>query len=434
MRISDLSARLADRETRQIGGRFIQMNDLSKMRKASGLLAVFLVLAGCVDSVPQDPAELARQLLIVDTHIDVPYRLHEERKDVSQAAPSGDFDHPRALAGGLDAAFMSIYVPARVDAAGGAEALADELIDLVEGIVREAPDKFALATCADDLGRIKASGRIAMPLGMENGGPVAGGFDKLRRFHERGVRYVTLAHSKSNAIADSSYDRFRRWQGLSPYGKELVAEMNRLGLMVDVSHLSDQAFWQVLELSQAPVIASHSSLRHFTPGFERNLDDAMVRTLGERGGVVQISFGSVFLTPAAVAYRTEQNKALLAFAFRNHLGEDDPQLKTFAERYRSRHPYPYATLDDVLDHFDRAVALAGIDAVGIGSDFDGVGDSLPEGLKDVAAYPNLVRGLLGRGYSEEDIGKIASGNLLRAWRAVEAFAAKAGNPPQCSTG
>ena len=399
--------------------------------RLAGLAAV-LALCGCADA--QDPAALARQLLIVDTHIDLPHRLHEEWQDVSQATPSGDFDHPRALAGGLDAAFMSIYVPARVDAAGGAEVRADELLGLVEGIVRDAPDKFALATCADDLKRIKASGRIALPLGMENGAPVAGGFDKLQRFRERGVRYITLTHSKVNAIADSSYDPVRRWQGLSPYGKELVAEMNRLGVMIDVSHLSDQAFWQVLELSQTPVIASHSSLRHFTPGFERNLSDAMVRALGERGGVVQISFGSVFLTPAAVAYRSAQNEAELAFALRNHLGEDDPQLKTFAERYRSDHPYPYATLDDVLDHFDRAVALAGIDAVGVGSDFDGVGDSLPEGLKDVAAYPNLVRGLLERGYSREDLSKIFSSNLLRVWRDVEAFAAEAGNPPQCSTG
>ena len=399
----------------------------------AGVLAAVLALCGCTDTATQDPEALARRLLIVDTHIDVPYRLHKEWEDVSQAAPGGDFDHPRARAGGLDAAFMSIYIPARVDAEGGAEALADELIDLVEGIAREAPDQFALATCADDLERIKASGRIALPLGMENGAPVAGGFDQLRRFRERGVRYITLTHSKANAIADSSYDRFKRWQGLSPYGKELLAEMNRLGVMIDVSHLSDQAFWQVLELSQTPVLASHSSLRHFTPGFERNLSDAMVRALGERGGLVQISFGSIFLTAEAVAYRTEQNKARLAFAFRNHLGEDDPQLETFAERYRADHPYPYATLDDVLDHFDRAVDLAGIDAVGIGSDFDGVGDSLPEGLKDAAAYPNLVRGLLGRGYNQEDIGKMLSGNLLRVWREVEAFAAAAGNPPQCST-
>ena len=399
----------------------------------AGLLAAVAVLCGCTDTASQDPEALARRLLIVDTHIDVPYRLHREWQDVSRATPSGDFDHPRALAGGLDAAFMSIYIPARVDAGGGAEALADELIDLVEGIAQAAPDKFALATCADDLKRIKASGRIALPLGMENGAPVAGGFDKLRRFRERGIRYITLTHSKANAISDSSYDRFKRWQGLSSYGKELVAEMNRLGVMIDVSHLSDQAFWQVLELSQTPVIASHSSLRHFTPGFERNLSDTMVRALGERGGLVQISFGSVFLNAAAVAYRDAQNKALLAFAFRNHLGEDDPRLETFAERYRADHPYPYATLDEVLDHFDRAVALAGIDAVGIGSDFDGVGDSLPEGLKDVAAYPNLVRGLLERGYGQEDIGKMLSGNLLRVWRQVEAFAAEAGNPPRCGT-
>ena len=410
------------------------MSGFRNGRRAGGVLAALFILAGCGEDAGQDPAALAQQLLIVDTHIDAPYRLHEEWQDLSQATPSGDFDHPRALAGGLNAAFMSIYIPARVDAAGGAEALADEMIGLVEDMAHEAPDNFALATCADDLERIRASGRIALPLGMENGGPVAGGLDQLRRYYERGVRYITLTHSKANAIADSSYDSFRRWQGLSPYGKELVAAMNRLGVMVDVSHLSDQAFWQALELSQTAVIASHSSLRHFTPGFERNLSDAMVTALGKRGGVLQISFGSIFLTAEAQAYRSAENKASLAFAFRNHLAEDAPEVETFEERYRSQHPYPYATLDDVLDHFDRAVALAGIDAVGIGSDFDGVGDSLPEGLKDAAGYPNLILGLRQRGYSQEDIGKIASGNLLRVWRQAEAFAAKAGNPRRCATG
>ena len=398
------------------------------------LLAIlpFLALVQGCGKVGHDRSELARELLIVDTHIDVPYRLHKAWQDVSKATADGDFDHPRAQAGGLDAPFMSIYIPAKVDADGGAAALADELIDLVERIVREAPGKFALATCADDLSAIKASGRIALPLGMENGGPINGDFANLRHFHERGIRYVTLAHSSSNHISDSSYDPFKRWQGLSPFGERLIAEMNRIGMMIDVSHLSDQAFWQVIELSQGPVIASHSSLRHFTPGFERNLSDEMVTALGQAGGVIQINFGSGFLTQAAMAYGREQQKAALGFAFANHLNEDDPRLADFMAQYREAHPYPYATLDDVLDHFDRAVALAGIDALGVGSDYDGVGDSLPSGLKDASAYPNLIHGLLGRGYSEQDIAKVLGGNLMRVWRTVEALAESHDNPPRCS--
>ena len=398
------------------------------------LLAVVplaLVLTGC-GAAPDRAEQLAQELLIVDTHIDVPYRLHRSWQDVSETTADGDFDYPRAQAGGLDAPFMSIYIPPKVDAEGGAAALADELIDMVERIVLDAPDKFALATCADDLMAIKASGRIALPLGMENGGPIDGDFANLRHFHERGIRYVTLAHGKSNHISDSSYDSFKRWQGLSPFGQRLIAEMNRTGMMIDVSHLSDQAFWQVMELSQAPVIATHSSLRHFTPGFERNMSDEMVAALGENGGVIHIAFGSIFLTPAARAYSDAQRKAVLSFAFTNHLDEDDPRLADFMAQYREAHPYPYATLDDALDHFDRAVDLAGIDAVGVGSDYDGVGDSLPAGLKDAAAYPNLVRGLLGRGYSEPDVAKVLGGNVLRAWRAVEALAESQGNPPQCS--
>ena len=392
-------------------------------------IAAALALAGC--ATVDRPQQLAERFLIVDTHIDVPYRLNLNPDDVSQATESGDFDYPRAVAGGLDAPFMSIYIPASVDAAGGAVELADELIDMVEGIVEAAPDKFAVATCTADVDRIKASGRIALPLGMENGGPVAGDFANLRHFRERGIRYITLAHSKANHISDSSYDDFERWQGLSPFGKTLIAEMNRLGVMIDVSHVSDRAFWQVLDLTEAPVLATHSSLRHFTPGFHRNMSDEMVSALGANGGVIQINFGSSFLTEVAQAYGTDTRKAVLAYAFENQLEEDDPRIAEFLKAYREEHPYPYATLDEVLDHIDRAVALAGIDSVGIGSDYDGVGDSLPTGLKDVSTYPNLIAGLLERGYSDTDIAKILGGNTMRVWRAAEEFAARQGNAPLC---
>jgi membrane dipeptidase len=202
-------------------------------------------------------------------------------------------------------------------------------------------------------------------------------------------------------------------------------------VIVDVSHVSDATFWQVLELTRVPVLATHSSLRHFTPGFERNLDDAMVAAIGRNGGVVQINFGSGFLTDPARAYGAAQLQAFQAFRAERGLAMNDPEVAAFGIRYRAEHPYPYASVDDVLDHIDRAVRLAGIDHVGIGSDFDGVGDTLPRGLEDVSGYPNLVAGLLRRGYDEAEIGKILGGNTLRVWREVGAYAAAQGHPPIC---
>jgi membrane dipeptidase len=399
------------------------------------LLPLLLVLGACSepqDTPPDRGAELARSLLLVDTHIDVPYRLHKAYEDVSVATDGGDFDYPRAVAGGLDAMFMSIYIPADVDAAGEARAFAEGLIDSMEALAADFPDKFAIATCTDDIRAIKASGRIALPLGMENGGPIEGSFDSLSYFRERGIRYITLTHSKSNHISDSSYDLNERWQGLSEFGRSLIGEMNRQGVMIDVSHISDKAFWQVLELSKTPVIASHSSLRYFTPGFQRNMTDEMVTALSENGGVIQINFGSGFLTAAAREYANASQQAFLRFRAEEHASDDPAKLAAFSEQYARDNPYPFATLDDVLDHIDRAVELAGIDHVGIGSDYDGVGDTLPVGLKDVSEYPNLVNGLLERGYSESEIAKILGENLMRVWAEVEAHAAEAGNPPICA--
>jgi len=191
--------------------------------------------------------------------------------------------------------------------------------------------------------------------------------------------------------------------------------MNRLGMMIDISHVSDQAFYQVIKLTKTPVIASHSSLRAFVPGFERNMDDAMIKALAKNGGVIQINFGSAFVVSQANQWGL-QYKAALAAAPK---GTDET---AFRAAYRKQHPYPFANVDTVLDHIDYVTKLVGVDYVGIGSDYDGVGDSLPEGLKDVSTYPNLIAGLLRRGYSEADIEKIMSGNLLRVWRAVEAHA------------
>ncbi|MDX1570042.1 MAG: dipeptidase [Xanthomonadales bacterium] len=391
-------------------------------------IATFITLVLAAVSASAADLERARNIaheaLIADTHIDVPYRVTEAWVDVTRSTEGGDFDLPRARAGGLDLPFMSIYVPASKETEGGAYQLANQLIDHVEALVARAPKDFAVAVSTEDVTRIVGDGKIALAMGMENGSPIEGDLSKLRHFHERGIRYITLAHSKSNHISDSSYDDTRIWNGLSPFGKAVVTQMNRLGMIVDVSHLSDAAFEDVIEISTAPVLATHSSARHFTPDFERNMSDELISKLAKNGGVIAINFGSAFLTRTANEYSQTYWDARDAFEEEHGLEDGNPELEAFAKAYREENPYPYAELSDVLDHIDHVVKLVGVDHVGIGSDYDGVGDSLPVGLKDVSSYPNLVVGLLDRGYSEEDIRKILGGNVMRVWRAVEAEAAK----------
>lgn len=383
---------------------------------ATALLASTATLA----VTPSEQAiKLAQETIIVDGHIDVPYRINDKWEDVSRATEGGDFDYPRAVQGGLNAPFMSIYIPASYETSGDSVLLANKLIDSMEALVGRAPDKFALAHSVADVEKAFAEGKIALPLGMENGTPIQGSLDNLRHFYERGIRYITLAHSQANHISDSSYDLRRKWNGLSDFGKELVVEMNKLGVMVDISHVSDDAFYQAVEISKAPMIASHSSIRQFTPGFERNMNDDMIKKLAENGGVIMINFGSSFVSKQARQWNDQFSSKMEE----KNLSWSDPQAETFSKQYRQNNPYPFASLELVLDHIDHVRDLVGIEHIGIGSDYDGVGDSLPENLKDVSTYPNLVQGLLERGYSEADIRKILSGNLLRVWREVEAYAA-----------
>ncbi len=366
---------------------------------------------------------LAQETLIVDTHVDLPYRLFDEMEDISVRTEKGDFDYVRAKEGGLDAPFMSIYVPAEMED-DGAKEHAEALIDMVEGFEADHPDKFMVARSRADVEAAFAAGKIALPMGMENGAPIEGDLANLAYFAERGIRYVTLTHSKNNHICDSSYETEKKWNGLSPFGREVVAEMNRLGVMVDVSHVSDDTFYQVMELSEAPVIASHSSCRAFTPDWERNMSDDMIRLMAEKGGVIHINFGSAFLTAEANAQSTARWAAVRQFAEENGLEEGDERIEAFMEEYRAANPTIFADVSDVVAHIDHVVEIAGIDHVGLGSDFDGVGDSLPTGLKDASELPNLVRALLENGYSEDDVAKILSGNLMRVWRQVDEVAAR----------
>ncbi|OUS30786.1 peptidase M19 [Thalassotalea sp. 42_200_T64] len=392
------------------------------------ILATTLIMTGCenkpqVNNEKTRGFELAQKYIILDGHIDVPYRLEKKWQDVSMATADGDFDYPRAKSGGLNAPFMSIYIPAVLQLTGGSKKLADKLIDSVETIAANAPDKFAIAASVKDVQQHFQQGIISLPMGMENGSPIEGKLENLTHFYNRGVRYITLSHSKANHISDSSYDPLRPARGLTDFGKALITEMNNIGMMIDVSHISDDSFYQVIELSKAPVIASHSSARHFIPGFERNMSDDMLIKLAKNGGVIQINFGSTFISKKSREHNDTYKLALNKFLKANTLTKASPEAEEFKQQYLQVTPFDYASLDDVLDHFDHVIKLIGIDHVGIGSDYDGVGDSLPTGLKDVASYPNLIDGLLERGYSEAEISKILSANVLRVWSEVEHYAA-----------
>jgi len=366
--------------------------------------------------------ELAQKFIITDGHIDVPWRLNKGgHEDLSVRTEGGDFDYVRAKEGGLDVPFMSIYVPSSYQVTGGAKAKADSLINMVQKMADDHPDKFEVAYSPANAEAIVAAGKIALPMGMENGAPIEGDLANVAYFHERGIRYITLTHAKDNAICDSSYDTTGTHQGLSDFGVEVVAEMNKVGIMVDISHVSDNAFYQVMDITKVPAIASHSSCRHFTPGFERNMSDDMIKRLAENGGVIQINFGSSFVTQVSQDKRTANGEKVNAYAEENNLESDDSKVQEFAKQVAKDNPI-FCDVTDVADHIDHVVALAGIEHVGFGSDYDGVGDTLPYGLKDPSDFPNLIYHLLKRGYSEEDIEKICYKNVWRVWKATEEFA------------
>ncbi|GJM34635.1 MAG: dipeptidase [Saprospiraceae bacterium] len=377
------------------------------------------------DPLYQLADSLAHAYIITDGHVDLPYRLKvinfrftKEYIGIPVESDKGDFDYVRAKKGGLDAPFMSIYIPASHQTEGGAKELADSLILMVKGIANAYPTKFAIAVSPDQVRQQFKHGLISLPMGMENGAPIVDDLKNVRYFREKGISYITLTHSKDNLICDSSYDTTRTWNGLSPFGREVVLEMNKVGIMVDISHVSDSTFYQVMALSKAPCIASHSSVRKFTPGFERNMNDDMIRLLGEKDGVIHINFGSTFLDGEIQKQSDILRAELGGILEAKGLSYTDSLAQPIIQEFIASHSGLYSDVKKVADHIDHVVKIAGIDHVGLGSDYDGVGDSLPTGLKDVSQYPNLIYELLKRGYSPEDIEKICSKNTFRVWSKV----------------
>lgn len=407
---------------------------MSRFISLFNLLFLITVLVSCQSQkaaeVPDELASRAKQLadqfILVDGHVDLPYRLkvknfrlERQYLGIPISTREGDFDYERAKKGGLDAPFMAIYIPsARQLEPEMGKPLADSLIDMVNGIIAAHPDKFAAAGTPADIQANTAAGKISLPMGMENGAPVGNDIRNVEYFYKRGIRYITLTHAKDNQICDSSYDTLKdTHNGLSPFGEQVVKEMNRVGIMVDVSHVSDSTFYDVLRITNVPFIASHSSCRFYTPGFERNMSDDMIKSLAKHGGVIQINFGANFIDSVA---RT--NKKLLDSLEKvleaKGLTSMDSAASPIIDQFTRNHKELYSDVERVADHIDHVVKLVGIDYVGIGSDFDGVGDSLPIGLKNVSQYPNLIYVLLKRGYSDSDIEKICSGNVFRVWNKV----------------
>ena len=344
-------------------------------------------------------AEVARvhaSTLLIDTHNDA---TSDTLKGVplGKARTTGHTDVPRLRKGGVGAVFFAAYVSGTYDKKNQSAHRALEMIDTIRhDIVGANPKDFALATTAAQIESIRASGKIAVSIGLEGGHAIEDSPRLLRQFYNLGVRYMTLTHSNTNRWAGSSGDAAGKERGLSPLGREIVTEMNRLGMMVDISHVSDRTFFDVLEASKAPPLASHSSCRALS-AIPRNMTDEMIVALARKGGVVQVNFGCEFVSQRSA--------------------DHSPWLKTAPKGSK----VPPATLEETVAHIDRIVKIAGVDHVGIGTDFDGV-TCVPRGLEDVSKFPALTRALLERGYSAEQIRKIYGGNLLRVMRAAEAAA------------
>ena len=369
--------------------------------------------------------KLSKKFIIVDGHIDLPYRLKEAgylKKDKIldlTKETDGDFDYIKSKRGGLDAPFMSIYIPAEFQKSGGAKKLADSLINLVVKITNSFPTKFALANNPSDIKDNFSKGLISLPMGIENGAAIEKKLENIDYFFERGIRYITLTHGKDNAICDSSYDSTKTWNGLSPFGRKVISKMNSVGMMIDISHVTDEAFYQVIEISKTPVIASHSSPRKFTPGFERNMSDDMIIKLAESNGLILINFGSSFVNELSNKKFDQIDRKVENWKIKNKIN-DIKKINKFKNRIIEEEK-PFATIEDVINAIDHVVKLVGIDHVGFGSDFDGLGNTLPYNLKNVSDYPNIILGLLKKNYSEEDIEKICYKNLFRTWNEILEF-------------
>ena len=370
----------------------------------------------------EEVARVHQSAILIDTHNDI---TSATVAGLDIGKPNSDHmtDVPRMRKGGMGAQFFAAYVAASYVEGNHAANRALQMIDTIRhDIVEGRANDFVLALTADDIRRAHRDHKIAALIGIEGGHAIEDSLRLLRRFYDEGVRYMTLTHSNSNHWADSSGDPKKPNNGLSPFGRQVIAEMNRLGMIVDISHVADKTFWDALETSKAPIFASHSSCRAISP-VPRNMTDEMIVALAKKGGVVQINFSCDFLSPEAAKANSgnaDRVRALRDQLIPKYANDPDGLRKAMAEARKTLGvtPGPRATLADVVKHINHVVQIAGVDAVGLGSDFDGIGCA-PEDLDSADKWPNLTRALLEEGYTAAEIRKIYGENTLRVMAAVE---------------
>jgi membrane dipeptidase len=370
-----------------------------------------------------DPISIHRHAIIVDMHADTVQRVIDENVDINQQTSEGHLDAVRAKEGGLDAQFFSIWVEPQLFGGGGASAMkrADVQIEAIRNLPVKHPETWELATTADDVRQASADGKIAALMGLEGGYAIDEKIENVQRYYDMGVRYMSPAWSVSTSWAGSSGDAVGETRGLNDFGKQVVREMNRLGMMVDVSHVSDKTFWDIVNTSTKPVIATHSACRAIT-NVPRNLTDDMIVALAKTGGVVNVIFYPEHIEPGWSEKKKKVDAEISSLV--QKASDEEPggvaQKKLARDRVRAEEylkRLPPVSVSRIVDHIDHIVKLVGIDHVGIGSDFDGV-QAVPSDMKSVADLPNLTRELLKRGYSESDIDKILGGNMLRVMEEV----------------
>lgn len=367
---------------------------------------------------------ILEEIPLVDGHNDLPWQIREkaggdlDSLDIGEPQPALHTDLERLRQGRVGAQFFAAYVPSdRI--ADGATRFALMQIDLIHRLAERYPETFLYATTVADIERAHDEGRIAALIGVEGGHAIEGSLDVLRGLYDLGARYMTLTHWKSTAWADAATDRPLH-RGLAPFGEDVVREMNRLGMLVDLSHVSDSTMMDALRITEAPVIYSHSSARALA-GHTRNVPDAILRAVTANGGIVMVNFSPGFINEETRLHNERADSLLdsLRVAFSN----DSSRVREAFGRWLEESPAPRATLSQVADHVDHIVEVAGIDHVGLGSDYDGI-DHVPVGLEDVSRFPDFLAELVARGYSDADIGKLAGGNFLRVMREAEAVSAR----------
>lgn len=379
----------------------------------------------------QRAARLHERAIIVDGHDDIPTVIFGTGIDIGDKTPWTHTDLARMKAGGITGTFFSIFVEGELAekptvVGGGPLRRAIDLVDITYRQIERHPDELMLATSAADIRRAKREGKVAVLMGIEGGHAIENSLSALRVLHRLGCRYMTLTHTNTNEWADSagmSGPPPVRHHGLTPFGEEVVREMQRIGMLVDVSHVSDETFFAVMKIAQAPVIASHSSARAIAD-HRRNLSDDMLRALAKNGGVAMVNFWSTLVSSeyaAAARAWYDKNGATLKELRAKHKDDFFAYREAVAKLRAQSEPLPKVPLSLLIDHIDHMVKVAGIDHVGLGSDFDGV-DALPEGIEGVDSLPKITLELVKRGYKDEDILKILGENFLRVFEQAEAFA------------